>query len=49
MKIAMDDHGIVYHATQWEKDADGNPLPKWVPMVIVNFEQFSKDFRRPEW
>ena len=46
VKVAMDDHGILYHVSVWRKDADGNSIPEWVRMEEINFRG---EFRRPEW
>lgn len=45
IKIAMDDHGRLYHAVNGPSK-DGNPDPQWVLMEEINFRG---EFRRPEW
>jgi hypothetical protein len=41
VKIAMDEHGVLYHATPHTNEA-GESDPQWVPVRVM-------DFRRPEW
>jgi hypothetical protein len=45
-KIAMDEHGRLYAPSCWTKDADGNPVPEWSLMQVVDLRG---EFRRPEW
>lgn len=47
VKIAMDDHGILFEPCVWGKDEQGNPVPvEWKPIVEVKRDG---TFRRPEW